>query len=114
MQRDQAAIFSRSWHLIAHLSQLAGIGDHVVTQIGHLPVIAIHAEDGSIRVLHNVCRHRAGPLAQCDGRGAKALRCRYHGWTYGLDGQLLSATEMAQAEGFNIADIRLPELQVQI
>ena len=114
MQRDQAAIFARGWHLLAHVSQLPGTGDHVVTRIGQLPVIAVRGEDGEIRAFHNVCRHRAGPLAQCDGRGAKALRCRYHGWTYGLDGQLRHAVEMGQAEGFDPASLRLPALDVRI
>ena len=58
-----------------------------------LPVIAVRGADDAIRVFHNVCRHRAGPIAQCDGLGAKALRCRYHGWTYTLEGQLRSAPE---------------------
>ncbi len=114
VQLDSTAIFGRGWHLLAHVSQLSGVGDHVVTRIGNLPVIAVRGEDGMIRAFHNVCRHRAGPLAQCDGRGAKALRCRYHGWTYGLDGQLRSASEMAQAEGFDIADIRLPEIHAHV
>lgn len=114
MQFDNAAVFGHGWHLLAHVSQLSGTGDHIVTRIGALPIIAVRGDDGTIRAFHNVCRHRAGPLAQCDGRGAKALRCRYHGWTYGLDGQLRSAAEMGQTEGFDTADIRLPELQVEI
>ena len=114
LQLDHISVFGRGWHLVAHESQLLGIGDHVVTRIGPLPVIAVRGDDGTIRAFHNVCRHRAGPLAQCDGRGAKSLRCRYHGWTYALDGQLRSATDMAQAEGFDIGDIRLPALQVAI
>src|SRR5580765_4541698 len=79
---DRRAIFDRAWQLVAHVSQLRGAGDHVVADLGGLPVLAVRGEDGDIRVFHNVCRHRAGPIAQCDGLGAKALRCRYHGWTY--------------------------------
>lgn len=111
---DRRAIFDRGWHLVAHVCQLAEPGDHVVADLAGLPVLAVRDLDGTIRVLHNVCRHRAGPIAACDGRGAKALRCRYHGWTYGLDGQLKSAPEMATAEGFDLASVRLPQLQVQL
>ena len=78
-----------------------------------LPVVAVRREDGDVRAMHNVCRHRAGPLAQCDGRGAKALRCRYHGWTYDLEGRLRSATEMTGAADFDTAGIRLPQLAVR-
>ncbi len=114
LERDLQRVFARSWQFIAHASQLAGSGDHVVGRIGHLPVIAVRGEDGEIHAFHNVCRHRAGPLAQCDGIGAKALRCRYHGWTYTLNGQLRSAPEMKDAQGFDIGGIHLPRLAVRV
>ena len=68
---------------------------------------------GTLRAFHNVCRHRAGPIALCDGLAAKSLRCRYHGWTYALDGRLMSAPEMQSAEGFDVAGVALPQLAVR-
>lgn len=111
---DRRLIFDRSWQLVAHVCQLRGAGDHAIADLGGLPVIAVRGSDDVIRVMHNVCRHRAGPLAQCDGLGAMSLRCRYHGWTYTLDGQLRSATEMSGATDFDIGAIRLPQLAVRI
>lgn len=111
---DRDAIFARGWQLVAHVSQLRGVGDHAVVDLAGLPVIAVRGGDEQVRVLHNVCRHRAGPIAQCDGLAAKSLRCRYHGWTYTLDGQLRSAPEMQGAAGFDVADVRLPQLAVRI
>lgn len=111
---DRAAIFDRGWQLVAHVCQLQNAGDHVVCDFAGLPVIAVRGADGEIRVLHNVCRHRAGPLATCDGLAARSLRCRYHGWTYGLDGVLRSAPEMGQASDFHPSDIRLPQLTVRV
>ena len=110
---EQRAIFARHWQLLAHLSQLSGAGDHVVGEIAGVPILLVRGEDGVLRGLHNVCRHRAGPLALCDGRSAKALRCRYHGWTYTLDGRLRSATEMQGAEDFDPQAIRLPQIRVE-
>jgi len=110
---ERAAIFDRGWHLLTHASRLRDAGDHVVADCAGLPVIAVRGADGVVRAFHNVCRHRAGPIAQCDGLAAKALRCRYHGWTYTLEGQLKSAPEMAPAEGFDVAGVRLPELAVR-
>lgn len=110
---DRSAVFDRAWHLVAHASRLASAGDHVVVDCGGLPVLAVRGADGVIRAFHNVCRHRAGPLATCDGQGAQALRCRYHGWTYALDGGLKAAPGMSGAEGFDPTAIRLPELQVR-
>ena len=111
---DRTAILDRSWQLIAHDSQLREAGDHVIADLGGLPVIGVRGGDGTIRIFHNVCRHRAGPIAQCDGLRAKSLRCRYHGWNYGLDGVLLSAPEMKDAADFDVADVRLPQLAVKV
>lgn len=111
---DRRAVLDRSWHLVAHVSRLRESGDHVVADCGGLPVIAVRGADGAIRAFHNVCRHRAGPLARCDGRGANALRCLYHGWTYDLEGRLKSAPEMGAADGFDIASIALPSMQVRV
>ncbi|MCI4568976.1 aromatic ring-hydroxylating dioxygenase subunit alpha [Lysobacter sp. CFH 32150] len=111
---DRRAVFDRGWQLIAHVCQLQNAGDHAIADFGGLPVIAVRGADGEIRVFHNVCRHRAGPIAQCDGLAAKSLRCRYHGWTYGLDGVLKSAPEMGSAPDFNVGDVRLPQLAVHV
>jgi len=111
---DASAIFTRSWQLVCHQSQLAGVGDHVVTEIAGLPLLVVRSDASSIRAFHNVCRHRAGPIATCDGHGAQSLRCRYHGWTYGLDGVLRGAPEMGRTPDFNPADIRLPQVRVHV
>lgn len=112
LDKEHVAVFARSWQLVAHRGQLAEPGDHVVEQIGKMPVLIVRDQDGVLRAFPNVCRHRAGPLALCNGKGAKALRCKYHGWTYALDGKLRSAPEMQGAKNFDVGDIRLPPLRV--
>ena len=109
---EQRAVFARSWQLVAQHAQLAEPGDHVVENIGEVPVLVVRGQDGVLRAFPNVCRHRAGPLALCNGKGARALHCKYHGWTYTLEGQLRSAPEMQAAQDFRVEDIRLPPLRV--
>ncbi|MBK8285442.1 MAG: Rieske 2Fe-2S domain-containing protein [Ahniella sp.] len=111
---DRAQILRRSWQLLGNLSQLADTGDHIVGDIGDVPVLIVRDEEGRLRGFENICRHRAGPLATCAGRGAKALRCRYHGWTYTLSGQLRAATEMGEALDFATQDIRLRDIHVAV
>lgn len=113
-ERDRLAVFARGWQLLARADQIASAGDHVVGEIAGVPLLLVRGDDGVLRALHNVCRHRAGPLALCDGRGAKRLRCHYHGWTYALDGRLLSAPEMEDALDFDSASIRLPEARAAV
>ena len=64
-------------------------------------MIVVRGKD-RIRAFHNVCRHRAGPLAP-DGEGScgQNLVCRYHGWRYALDGRLAGARDFGPAEGFD-------------
>ncbi len=112
LELEQRQVFSCSWQLAAHTGELASPGDHVVTEVASVPILMVRDKDNKLRAFHNVCRHRAGPLATCNGRGAGVLRCRYHGWTYSLDGQLRAAPEMAEARDFDVGSIRLPEVRV--
>ncbi|MGZ5363322.1 MAG: aromatic ring-hydroxylating oxygenase subunit alpha [Mycobacterium sp.] len=62
-------------------------GDHVERVSFGVPLFAVRGRDGRARVFRNACRHRG--MALVDGSGcAQALVCRYHGWTYLLDGTL--------------------------
>jgi phenylpropionate dioxygenase-like ring-hydroxylating dioxygenase large terminal subunit len=112
-ETDRRAVFSRSWQLVAHREQLAEAGDHVVENLAGTPVIVLRGRDGTLRAFPNVCRHRAGPLAHCSGKGMHNLRCKYHGWLYDHEGRLIGAPEMQGADEFDMGDIRLPPLRVQ-
>jgi choline monooxygenase len=48
------------------------------------------------------------------GRGnRKSLQCRYHGWTYNLDGKLLSAPEFEGVQNWSKEEVCLPMIQVE-
>jgi len=111
---ERAAVFAHGWQLVGREAQVLGAGDHIVAEIGGVPLVIVRGDDGVLRALHNVCRHRAGPLATCDGKGAHALTCKYHGWTYALDGTLRGAPEMGRAQEFDVATVRLPQAQVAL
>ncbi len=100
-ENERRRIFARSWQLIGHEAQLAEPGQWIAQTIAGFPIIVVRGED-RIRAFHNVCRHRAGPLAP-DGEGSceRNLVCRYHGWRYALDGRLASARDFGPAEGFD-------------
>ena len=78
-------------------------GDHVERDVFGVPLFAVRDHDGRARVFRNACRHRG--LALVEGPGsARALVCRYHGWTYRLDGSL---AHVPHADGFPDLDIPL-------
>jgi len=111
---ERERIFAKSWLLIAHESQLAATGAYVATSVAGYPLIVVRGAD-RIRAFHNVCRHRAGPLAQ-DGAGIceGALVCKYHGWRYAFDGRLASARDFGPADNFDPRDFSLLPMACEI
>ena len=66
---------------------LPAAGSYLARDAAHTPILAVRGSDGRVRAFRNACRHRGTMLAE--GAGCeKAFVCRYHGWTYGLDGTL--------------------------
>ena len=103
---EKDKIFSRTWQVVGHASQVEKPGDYFTTELLSEPLLFVRGSDGRLRGFYNVCRHRAGPPAEgCGSR--KLFRCGYHGWTYGLDGALLSATEVEGVENFRVEDFAL-------
>ncbi|HYI23018.1 MAG TPA: SRPBCC family protein [Candidatus Limnocylindrales bacterium] len=108
---ERERIFGRTWQLVARLDDLARPGDFVPATILDEPIVITHGTDGELRGFYNVCRHRAGQVALSKGN-RKSLQCRYHGWTYGLDGALRAAPEMDDTENFDKADFGLLPVRV--
>ncbi len=67
----------------------SAVGDHVVYEIASLSVLVIRTAPDKIRAYHNVCLHRGRLLKDRDGSCAE-LRCPFHGFTWSLDGELVS------------------------
>jgi choline monooxygenase len=110
-ERERELIFGRSWQLVARLDDLARPGDFVPATILDEPIVIAHGTDGVLRGFYNVCRHRAGQVALSKGN-RRSLQCRYHGWTYGLDGALRAAPEMDDTEDFRKEDFGLQPIRV--
>jgi choline monooxygenase len=108
---ERRLIFHRTWQIVGRTSQLTEPGSYFTSEILGEPVVVVRARDGAVRAFANVCRHRAGPVAE--GAGCRtSLQCRYHGWTYGLDGRLLTAPEFDGVQGFSKDAVSLPSLRV--
>jgi nitrite reductase/ring-hydroxylating ferredoxin subunit len=90
-QLERRAIFSRRWLLLTHKSRLPNSGDYLRYSVANYDIIVSKDRAGEIHTFHNVCRHRAYPVVESDAGNAKIFSCRYHGWSYGLNGNLAKA-----------------------
>ena len=110
LELERERIFARTWQLVGRVEQAAESGQYFTAEIGAEPIVVLR--DGeTLRGYHNVCLHRAGPVAYGCGK-RQTLQCKYHGWTYDLGGRLLRAPEMEGVERFHAEDMHLVPVQV--
>ncbi|WP_297838269.1 aromatic ring-hydroxylating dioxygenase subunit alpha [Pseudomonas sp.] len=105
-------IFRSDWLCIGHVAQLVNVGDYFSIDIVGEPLLAVRSTEG-IRVMSRVCLHRWMPIAEGSGN-AKAFVCPFHNWSYNLQGQMLGAPSMDQAQGFVAKELQLPQVRSEI
>jgi phenylpropionate dioxygenase-like ring-hydroxylating dioxygenase large terminal subunit len=88
---ERRAIFSQKWLLVTHKLRFNKIGDFVRFEEAGFSFVLCMEKDGRISGFHNICRHRAFPVVTEDDGNAKIFSCKYHGWSYGLNGNLAKA-----------------------
>src|SRR5262245_28027134 len=105
-------IFFKSWLYVGHASQVPERGDYFLFDIAGESVILVRDGEGQINALLNVCRHRGSRICDAATGRASRLVCRYHGWTYGLDGSLRAAAHTPPA--FDKAALGLRRLHSRV
>jgi phenylpropionate dioxygenase-like ring-hydroxylating dioxygenase large terminal subunit len=98
---ERRAIFSRKWLLITHKNRLKNAGDWLRYEIAGFDVVVAKDRQGDINAFHNICRHRAYPVVEGEKGTARIFACRYHGWSYGLDGKMAKAPGYQDIPGFD-------------
>ena len=111
-EREFRAVFGASWQWLCHVEKLREPGSYVTDEVAGMPVVAVRDRSGELRAFYNVCRHRAHQLLSDTGK-VGAIVCPYHGWTYGLDGQLAVARKTGDLVDFDPAEICLGQVQVE-
>ncbi len=117
--RCRERVLARGWHVLADADALAAPGQCLPATLlpGVLdePLLFTRAASrdgearhgGQIHCLSNVCTHRGNILCDAPATApatAPALRCRYHGRRFGLDGRMLAAPEFEGAADFPTSD----------
>ncbi|MDH3511439.1 MAG: aromatic ring-hydroxylating dioxygenase subunit alpha [Gammaproteobacteria bacterium] len=92
--RDIEQIYMKSWLYAGHASEIPRVGDYFLFNFDTESVIVIRNDVAEFSALVNVCRHRGSRVCLEAAGKASRLTCRYHGWTYALNGELLGAAQM--------------------
>ena len=86
-------------------------GDFITYAAAGTPLIVVRGKDGVARGFKNACRHRGTKVAKDKGC-AGAFVCPYHGWSYGLDGQLLGVPHEDGFPDLDKSKLGLAEVKV--
>jgi Rieske 2Fe-2S family protein len=111
---DIERIWRRGWLFAGHTCQIPKPGDYFTVDIDTDSIIIIRDENGFIRALHNVCRHRGSVICKEPEGHVGRLICPYHQWAYGLDGKLLACRGMQEEldkSEFGLREVQVRELQ---
>jgi Rieske 2Fe-2S family protein len=119
--RERERVLFRSWFCVGRVAEL-GLGlPHrlAVVDVAGESVLLTTDRDGALHAAYNVCRHRGSQVVPVDPdapppapQDARALRCPYHSWTYGMDGRLLKAPHTEDLDDFDADSFGLNQVGV--
>lgn len=105
-------VFYRKWLCVCHESELPNPGDAIVQEVGNRSVIILRTDGDDLRAFYNVCAHK-GTRLLVDSGHYNTLQCRYHGWTYQLDGKLIGCPDFAGFDDLRKEDYSLFPIRIE-
>lgn len=113
--REQELIFGREWLCVGREELIPNAGDFFTVERAGESLIVTRDSDARVHAFYNVCRHRGSRMCEAaSGHFQGSIQCPYHAWTYGLDGRLKVARNMAEVTGFDRAHYPLKEASVAL
>ena len=111
-QLEVDKLWSRVWQLACVEDEIPNVGDYHVYDIAHLSFLIVRTGPDEIRAYRNACLHRGRKRRETSGRGAKDLRCAFHGWCWELGGDIKEIPCQWDFPDVDVADYGLPEASV--
>lgn len=112
LARELETIFAKEWACIGRASSLKEPGDYITYDLAGQPIVVLRDSEKKLRAFSNVCLHRMSTLLEGQGN-TRSIVCRYHAWTYNLDGSLRGAPFMKPTTGFCKENYRLPNIRCE-
>jgi phenylpropionate dioxygenase-like ring-hydroxylating dioxygenase large terminal subunit len=90
---EQQHLWRKSWLLAAHTDELPEVGSFLLWENAGQPVVLVRAAHDRINAFFNTCSHRGAPIVTSERGQRPRLTCKYHGWSYSHDGELLAVRD---------------------
>jgi phenylpropionate dioxygenase-like ring-hydroxylating dioxygenase large terminal subunit len=115
LQQENEKVWPHVWLIACREEELAKPGSYHVFDVVRETILLVRQPEGAIKAFYNVCQHRGRKLKEGCGQIGKQIYCRFHGWSWNIDGSIRRVVHRAQWDGcpaFTDAEIALPELRV--
>ncbi|WP_164844093.1 aromatic ring-hydroxylating oxygenase subunit alpha [Croceicoccus ponticola] len=110
---ERKAIFTEMPLLAGFGVDIPEAGDKLLFEATGVPILVVRAGDGRVNAFLNMCTHRAAKLVTECTR-SKKMTCRFHAWTFDLEGMLTGMPAKESFAGIAKADrglIRVPVVE---
>lgn len=96
--REREEMFRRVWLYVGRTEDIPEAGNYFVKEIDvcAASVLLVRGRDTQVRGFHNVCRHRCNELVWDQKGSARKFTCRFHGWSFNLEGELSGVPDEPQ------------------
>ena len=92
---EREYVFKHAWLNVGRVEEIPRAGDYLVKDIVvcNTSILIARGKDGQLQAFHNMCSHRGNKLVWDSQGSCKAFRCKFHGWTFDLQGRLAGVTD---------------------
>lgn len=117
---EKEAVYKRSWLHLGRVEELPRAGSYFTRELTFLgySILVVRGMDDQVRAFHNVCSHRGNKLVwdehpKQEAKGTcRALSCKYHGWRYGLDGEVQYVHNAQEFFDLQADELALPRINL--
>jgi len=115
LAKENERVWPKVWLMACRQEELKEPGSYLVFDVVRDTILLVRQKDGSIKAFYNVCQHRGRKLKEGCGQIGKSIYCRFHGWSWNIDGSLqriVSPHDWKDCDTFDQEELDLPELRV--
>lgn len=112
---EMEQVFRGDWVAVCPANALSSAGDYIALNIGGEPLAIIRGEDGELRALSNVCRHRGTLMLDSgvDCLEGGTIVCPYHAWSYN-DAGVFRGAPYTHGLKIDPEEHSLPQFRVEV
>ena len=111
---EKKFLWNRTWLFVGLIEEFQKAGDFRTYTINDAPVLVARGKDDKIRAFLNTCQHRGSLLVNKAEGTERNFSCRYHCWTYDLEGNLIFVPDEHGFAGLDKSKRHLPEIRCEM